>query len=80
MGTESPDQAKRTSLSCWSPPSAPRHLCTSAPVVTPRPCMATSSLGNKTDEGPAQAPSFGSLRVCRPRACSVTLGVWTQLA
>ena len=62
MGTESPDQAKGTSLSRWSPPAAPRHLCTSVPAVTPRHCTATSSLCKKTHEGPMQAPSTGSLR------------------
>ena len=61
-GTESPDQANRTSLSRWSLPAAPRHLCTSAPAVTPQRCTTTSSLCKKTDEGPMRAPSTGSLR------------------
>ena len=46
--TASPDQAQRTSLSRWSPPTPPRHLCTSAPAVTPRRYMATCSLCKKT--------------------------------
>ena len=61
-GTESPDQAERTSLLRWSPPVTPRHPCTSVPAVTPRSCTATSSLWKKTDEGPVQAPSTWSLR------------------
>ena len=61
MGTASLDQTKRTLLSRWSLPTAPRHLCTSEPAGTPQRCVATSSLCKKTAEGPVQAPSTGSL-------------------
>ena len=71
---------KRTFLSRWSPPTTPRHPCTSVPAVTPRCCMATCSLCKKTGSQ-VQAPSTGSLKALETTCqhCDPGCVTWTGL-